>query len=137
GGGRGGEGGGGGVVLTRRERAQLVVLREADEHRLLEACVGPDAIGQCRQPGQVRDRRRRRLDGALTASAHAGAHRPPFMVSSSTPFSWKFGSLSRRATSARPSPIRSASSSPAASLPKRWKRVAVTQRTPAVACTTA
>ncbi len=87
-----------GAGAERRERRRP---RDALQHRQAERGVGPDPVGDGGQAGPVDDRERGRR-GQLAAAAGVRRHFPPPAVMRSTPFSMKFGSLSRRAISQGP-----------------------------------
>jgi hypothetical protein len=115
------------VVLASRQSGERMPGRPCDrqlpDHRLLEGAMRADAIGELGQPRRVLERERRQVALVLAATARVeavapgAAHTPPFIVSSSFPFSGRLGSLSRRTISRGPTLIVSASSSPFAVLP--------------------
>ena len=99
-----GPGGQTGERLARRGR-------QGREHAALEQRVRPDPVGDGAEPGAVVEPHWREGRQPQAAAAGAGAgrtgargtgHFPPRIVSLKTPRSGKFGSLSRRAISRRP-----------------------------------
>src|SRR5215813_8528512 len=107
--------------------------------------MGADAVGDRRETGTIVDWGGRLDREAVAAAAvverHAGlvrsVHRPPSIVRRRTPRSAKFGSLSRRAISSRPTLRKPSSSAWRLLMPSRWNFSIVTKRTPWTACAAA
>src|SRR6266536_2644799 len=129
------------IIVTRLEILQRGPrdVRESREHALLELTVRADAVGNRCESGTVRHgggRLRSQAFAAMT-SVQLAVHFPPPTVSTKTPRSAKFESLSQRAISSRPIGRNPSCSGLRSSCPWRWKTVICTDATPSTACAAA
>ena len=132
---------------VRQTDAEVVLLASLQSARrlttaedaLLELRLGADAISYGAQPGPVGHSRGRLHRRTFAAPAVAGvgvqigvgpAHLPPSKLRRSTPRSGKFGSLSRRAISRRPSSSRPLSNASRFGRSWRWNVVTSADATP-------
>ena len=127
------------VALARAQSRQrrIVRARQSRLHAREEAAVVASPIGDARQARTIADRLGGCLRDARAAAAIAlggsktvHGHWPPHISSARTPFSGKFGSLSRRAISSRPRVISPRARYWPSAIPWRWKVVTRTDATP-------